>query len=102
MDFHVVHLPLDGLIAAEESLVVQVQPNHLHDLLDLRRRAAGAGKRSPRLIFKPSRIIRGMPRYPFVQPPSRFTRVKRKCFEDFHLRGTVVLLMPVASESSFS
>jgi hypothetical protein len=28
--------------------------------------------------------------------------VKRRSFADFHLRGTVVLLMPVASESSFS
>jgi hypothetical protein len=53
LDFHVDHLPLDGLIAAEESLVVQVQSNHLDDLFDLRSSAEGAIKRPSRLIFNP-------------------------------------------------
>jgi hypothetical protein len=65
---------LDGLIAAEESLVVQVQSNHLHDLFDLRKGTVGTEKRSPRPIFKPRWIIRGMPCYPFVQPPDRFAQ----------------------------
>jgi hypothetical protein len=57
LGFDIDHFPLDGLIAAEESLVVQVQSNHFHDLFDLRRSAEGAGKRPSRPIFKPGWII---------------------------------------------
>jgi hypothetical protein len=51
LDLHVNQFPSDGLIAAEEALVVQAQSNHLHDLFDVRRGATGTGKGSPRLVL---------------------------------------------------
>ena len=71
MHGHVAQFPLDGLIAAEEALVVQAQPDHLHNRFDLDRRAGRTAERLTRLIVHPGRILRGMPRDPFVQPPSR-------------------------------
>jgi hypothetical protein len=74
LDFHINHLPLDGLIAVEESLVLQVQSNHLHDFFNLRRGAEGAGKRPSRPIFEPCWIIQGVSCNPLVQPSGRFAQ----------------------------
>ena len=67
LDSHINQFPSDGLIAAEEALVLQAQSNRLHDFLNLRRAAVGTGKRSPRLVLEPCWIIRGMTCHPFVR-----------------------------------
>jgi len=68
LNLHVDQFPLNGLVSAETIIVVQVQPNHFHDLFYLGRGAVGTGERSPRLIVAPRRIIGGIPRHPFIEP----------------------------------
>ena len=44
---HLVELPVDGLVAAEEPLVVETQSHHRDNIFDLRRGAVRAEERVP-------------------------------------------------------
>jgi hypothetical protein len=72
-DVQVLHLPEDGLSAAEDSFVVETETDELHDLFDFLQRSVGAVLRTPGRVLAPRFfVVIVLPAfYPFVKPGFR-------------------------------
>ena len=65
---YVFHLPVNGLSAAKQIMVVEIKTNHLHYFYNFYRRKCGYANWPSRTTLTPRFIIIGVTLIPFIQP----------------------------------